>query len=104
MIGGRIDPAFPVILFYKYVAIGDPSSFAERQRQLCSTLALKGRALIATAGINGTLAGPKTAVEQYMAALLDDERFSDIEFKISSGDERTFPKLVLKARPEIVTL
>jgi len=29
---------FPVILFYKYVAISDPESFAASQRALCSAL------------------------------------------------------------------
>lgn len=97
-------PAFPVILFYKYVSIDDPASLAESQRQMCSSLKLKGRVLIASEGVNGTLAGPAPAVDQYMAALRNDPRFADIEFKVSAGDERTFPKLAVKVRPEIVTL
>jgi UPF0176 protein len=96
--------AFPVILFYKYVPIDDPTAFATGQRRLCSALGLKGRVLIAGEGINGTLAGPRTGVDEYIAALRSDSRFADIEIKSSAGDERTFPKLVVKVRPEIVTL
>jgi UPF0176 protein len=99
-----MTPEFPVILFYKYVAIADPAVFTEAQRGLCAALGLKGRVLIAAEGINGTLAGPRAAVEQYVAALRADERFADIEMKMSAGDVRTFPKLVVKVRPEIVTL
>ena len=95
---------YPVILFYKYVPIEAPEAFMESQRALCSTLGLKGRVLIATEGINGTLAGPREAIEAYMAGLKADPRFSDIEFKITPGDASTFPKLVVKVRPEIVTL
>ena len=95
---------FPVILFYKYVPIADPAAFAVAQRELCATLGLKGRVLIAAEGINGTLAGPQAAVERYVRALRADERFADIEVKTSAGDEQTFPKLVVKVRPEIVTL
>jgi UPF0176 protein len=43
-------------------------------------------------------------VEQYVAALRADERFADIEMKTSAGDAQTFPKLMIKVRPEIVTL
>lgn len=96
--------SWPVILFYKYVAIADPTAFAEQQRALCSTLRLKGRILIATEGINGTLAGPADEVNQYISALHVDPRFRDVQMKVSSGDADTFPKLVVKVRPEIVTL
>ncbi|HEX8489814.1 MAG TPA: hypothetical protein VF626_02240, partial [Chthoniobacterales bacterium] len=70
--------AFPVILFYKYVELADPSGFAAAQRELCVELGLKGRVLIAAEGINGTLAGSRCAVERYMEALRQDVRFSDI--------------------------
>ncbi|MGI8480526.1 MAG: rhodanese-related sulfurtransferase [Chthoniobacterales bacterium] len=96
--------AFPVILFYKYVRVANPHAFAKTQRALCSALALKGRILIAIEGINGTLAGPRSAIDQYIATLKNDVRFADIEFKVSGGDAGTFPKLVVKARKEIVTL
>ena len=95
---------YPVILFYKYVALADPEGFAAAQRALCSALGLKGRILIATEGINGTLAGPRAAVDAYVADLRADVRFADIEMKRSAGDAQTFPKLAIKVRPEIVTL
>jgi UPF0176 protein len=95
---------YPVILFYKYVAIADPQTFAGRQRAICESLGLKGRVLIASEGINGTLAGPDRSVADYVAALKADPRFSDIEIKRSAGDAGTFPRLVVKVRPEIVTL
>jgi UPF0176 protein len=95
---------WPVILFYKYVAIADPSAFADEQRQLCASLGLKGRVLIASEGINGTLAGPADAVNRYVSEFHNDLRFADVQMKISTGDADTFPKLVVKVRPEIVTL
>ena len=95
---------FPVILFYKYVAISDPSDFAAAQRTLCSALGLKGRILIAGEGVNGTLAGPAEAIASYVQMLKNDPRFADIAIKISGGNEGTFPRLVIKVRPEIVAL
>lgn len=79
-------------------------AFRDAQRERCAALGLKGRLLIASEGINGTLAGPAPAVETYMGELRADPRFATMEFKISAGDETTFPKLVVKVRPEIVTL
>jgi UPF0176 protein len=96
--------AYPVILFYKYVAIADADTFAAEQRELCSALRLRGRVLIASEGINGTLAGSAADVGRYIASLRADARFADIEIKVSVGDAGTFPKLVVKVRPEIVTL
>ncbi len=99
-----MSAAFPVILFYKYVSISVPADFAAAQRELCAGLGLQGRVLIAAEGINGTLAGPAAAMQKYVAALRADARFADIEIKTSEGDAQTFPKLVVKVRPEIVTL
>ncbi len=96
--------AWPVILFYKYVPIAELERFAGEQRALCVSLGLKGRVLIAAEGINGTLAGAAAAIDQYIVRLHRDPRFTDVTFKLSNGDKRTFPKLVVKRRPEIVTL
>jgi UPF0176 protein len=94
----------PVILFYRYVSIADPAAFAVEQRALCSALGLRGRILIASEGINGTLAGPADRIDRYIAELRADARFADIEFKFSPGDATTFSKLIVKVRREIVTL
>ena len=60
--------------------------------------------LVATEGINATLAGSRASIEQYIAALRNDPRFADVQFKTSAWDKNTFPKLMVKVRPEIVTL
>ncbi len=96
--------SWPVILFYKYVPLADAETFTAEQRALCQSLGLKGRVLIAAEGINGTLAGPAEAIDEYQAALRRDARFADVDFKVSAGDANTFPKLVVKLRREIVTL
>jgi UPF0176 protein len=96
--------SYPVILFYKYVAIDDAEALANRHRALCESLELKGRILIATEGINGTLAGPVERIDRYVNELRSEARFDDIEIKVSSGDAGTFPKLVVRVRREIVAL
>ena len=95
---------YMVLLYYKYVPIANPERFVEDHRLLCQQLGLKGRILVAEEGINGTVAGEVGPIQQYQAALRSDQRFADLEFKISSGDASTFPKLMIKVRKEIVTL
>jgi UPF0176 protein len=95
---------YPVILYYKYVEIPDPAQLADAQRNLCRSLGLKGRILVATEGINGTLAGPVGAIKDYVGTLRNDGRFADVELKVPAGDVDTFPKLSVRVRLEIVAL
>ena len=95
---------YPVLLYYKYVPISNPERFAAEHRALCSDLGLKGRVLVAAEGLNGTVCGRREAIEGYQRALWEDERFADLEFKVSEGRADTFPKLIVRVRPEIVTL
>ncbi len=97
-------PTHTVLLFYKYVSISDPEDVIAWQRELCESLNLKGRILIADEGINGTVAGVTEATQKYIEQTTQDARFSDIEWKTSPADEQVFPRLSIKLRPEIVTL
>ncbi len=98
-----MEQQFEVILYYKYVAINDPAELCKAQRELCMSLGLKGRILIAKEGINGTLEGRKEDVQKYCEALRALPEFSDIVFKRSEGGGKSFPKLIVKVRDEIVT-
>ncbi len=92
-----------IILYYKYVNIPDPKKLVAEQQIICRRLGLKGRILIAEEGINGTLAGPELAIEEYCRDFSANPLFSDVKIKISDGPENSFPKLVIKARKEIVS-
>ncbi len=93
-----------VLLYYKYVRIDDPRSFAGDHRALCRGLGLRGRIIVAEEGINGTVGGTDEAADTYRRALSEDPRFADMPFKLSRGAAGAFPKLSVKVRPEIVTL
>ena len=92
-----------VLLFYKYIKIGDPTNLVKDQRDLCEKLGLKGRILIAKEGINGTLEGTVKNIEAYITEMIKDKRFSDINWKKSIGSGSAFKKLKVKVRNEIVT-
>ncbi len=95
-------PEFQVLLFYKYIKILDPEKLRSDQKSLMEKLNLKGRIIIASEGINGTLEGLTPDTMKYMKELKSDPRFKDLNFKKSPGNGQAFPKLSVKVRPEIV--
>lgn len=96
------DSDYQVLLYYKYIHIDDPVKLMQQQRLLCQKLGLKGRILIASEGLNGTLEGIKEKTEEYCKQLQKNPQFSDIQFKKSIGTGMAFPKLKVKVRDEIV--
>ncbi len=99
-----MEQKYTVLLYYKYVQIENPEEVRDEQRKLCEELGMKGRIIIATEGINGTVEGTIDACEKYMQAMYDSKYFKDIIFKKSPGTGDAFPKLSVKVRPEIVTI
>lgn len=95
---------FEVILFYKYVGIGDPEKLARSQKSLQEKLGLKGRTIIAREGINATLEGRTEHIAEYLRCFLADPRFASTHIKRSPGTGNAFPKTSVKVRPEIVSL
>ncbi len=93
-----------MILFYKYVGIRRPETVQKQQYALCRRFHLRGRIIVATEGINGTLEGTAHAIQRYIMHTKEDARFASIVFKRSSGTGDAFPKLSIKVRDEIVTL
>lgn len=93
-----------VLLFYRFADIEDPSGFVEDHRCLCERLELRGRVLIASEGINGTVSGTVAACEAYMAELSTDPRLTGIEFKAETHEGHAFRALHVRERPEIIRL
>jgi UPF0176 protein len=93
---------YGILLYYKYVEVADPTGLMHVQRMLCERLGLMGRIIVAHEGINGTVEGTAAACQEYMDIMKQDERFADINFKISEGTGVAFPRLSIKVRPEIV--
>lgn len=94
---------FEILLYYKYVQLSDPDSVRDTQRALCEKLSLKGRIIVATEGINGTVEGTKENTQEYINAMHTIKEFAGITYKRSIGTGVAFPKLSVRTRPEIVT-
>lgn len=92
-----------IILYYKFTPITDQEAVRLWQRALCEKLELKGRVLISSHGINGTLGGQLEALKHYVKETKQFASFKDAAFKWSDGAGEDFPKLAVKVRDEIVT-
>lgn len=93
-----------VLLYYKYVPIEDPETFAAEHLEKCKELGLKGRILVGKEGINGTCSGTIEATNAYMDMMRSDKRFADIVFKVDEANGHAFKKMHVRPRKEIVHL
>jgi UPF0176 protein len=92
-----------VILFYKFIEVKDPTKLMNAQKQLCSSLNLRGRILISSHGINGTLGADQKSLDRYIKSNNSNPILNDIQYKWSDGQVDIFPKLSIKVRDEIIT-
>jgi UPF0176 protein len=93
---------YSILLYYCYTHIADPELFREEHHLLCLELNLRGRIIVASEGLNGTVSGLKADCEKYMATVKADPRFASIEFKVEEHDSHAFDKLHVRHKPEIV--
>jgi len=97
-----VSEAYFILLYYCYSKIENPVQFREDQHLLCLELGLMGRIIVAAEGINGTVSGRKKDCEKYMATLIADPRFKNIDFKIEPFQKHAFQKLNVRLKEEIV--
>ncbi|NMM28046.1 MAG: sulfurtransferase [Glaciimonas sp.] len=96
--------SFVNIAGYKFVTFSDSIEKRSEFRALCEKLALKGTILLTPEGINLFLAGRRTEIDQFLAWLRADARFSDFYVKESVSLEQPFTKLLVKLKREIITM
>ena len=112
-----------VAAFYRFVRLGALSRGARGARpsherafsleplrkwleDLAAGLSLKGSILLAEEGINGALCGNREALDAFMAALGEDDRFAGLPVRHSTAapDNPVFGRLKVRIKPEIVSL
>lgn len=96
--------AYRVLLYYKYVPIEDPVTFAQEHLAACKEIGLKGRILVSDEGMNGTCSGTIEQTDAYMSMMKADERFADMVYKIDEAEGHAFKKMHVRPKKEIVYL
>lgn len=95
---------YPVLLYYNFSPIENPDDFLIRHKAFCRDHNLKGRIYISEEGINGTVSGEKKDTEAYKERVRSYPGFENTEFKEDLCEVIPFARLIVKIRPEIVSL
>lgn len=93
-----------VVALYHFAPIDDPHTLREPLFALCETQAIKGTLLLATEGVNGTIAGDRDALEEILLHIRSWPGFAAMEVKYSHADTMPFGRMKVKVKREIVTM
>ena len=93
-----------VTALYKFVTITDPADWKRRIYRVCVDNKIKGTILIASEGINGTIAGPLLGIENILAFLKSLPGLADLDHKESTAEEYPFYRMKVRLKKEIVTI
>ena len=93
-----------VAAFYKFTKIEDPAKLQASIEDCCIENDVRGIVLLASEGINSTIAGSPEGVRNVLQFLRNDARFSDLIWKESTTDQAPFRKLRVRLKKEIVTM
>jgi UPF0176 protein len=99
----QIQPV-TVAAFYKFLHIGNVAERVVALRGECDRLALRGTILLASEGINATIAGDGGAVATLLEILREDPGIGTLDVKLSMAPTNPFQRMKVKERREIITL
>jgi UPF0176 protein len=97
-------PQIVVCALYKFVALNDYQDIKAPLLALMLDQNLRGTLLLASEGINGTVAGSRESVDALLNYLCNDPRLADLSYKESFVDEIPFLRTRVKLKKEIVTM
>jgi len=95
---------FRVTALYKFTPLVADKALQDHLLEACRTHDVMGTLLIASEGINGTIAGPNAGIEAVLNTIRALPGCADIEHKDSSANEQPFLRLKVRLKKEIVTL
>lgn len=92
-----------IATFYKFVSLENLTEKQVSLREFCQANGIKGTIILASEGINGTVAGSRENLEQFLAYLRSELNLTDLELKESYSNALPFERLKVKIKSEIVT-
>jgi UPF0176 protein len=101
-----MNTATPLVVcaLYRFVRLDDYRELRYPLRTEMERLGVHGTLLLAREGINGTVAGPRAAIDALLHWLRRDTRLAGIETRESHADRLPFRHTRVKLKQEIVTL
>ncbi|MDO9610212.1 MAG: rhodanese-related sulfurtransferase [Brevundimonas sp.] len=93
-----------VAALYRFAGIDDVEAVRARLQAVCEDSAVKGTLLVATEGLNGTIAGPESGIEAVLADICAIPGFPDLEVKYAWTGDMPFLRMKVRIKREIVTM
>ncbi|MBN8432406.1 rhodanese-related sulfurtransferase [Microbulbifer salipaludis] len=93
-----------VCALYKFVSLEDYESLRQPLLQTLLDNEVRGTLLLAREGLNGTVAGSRSGIDNLLAYLKSDPRLAELDYKESYTAEMPFLRSKVKLKREIVTM
>ncbi|MFW5331614.1 rhodanese-related sulfurtransferase [Hydrogenophaga sp. ZJX-1] len=97
-------PRYLTAALYKFVDLPDFEALREPLQACCEAHQVKGTLLLASEGINGTIAGLEPGVRAVLAHLRADPRLATLQHKEAWAHKPPFLRMKVRLKKEIVTL
>jgi UPF0176 protein len=93
-----------VAALYRFTHFDDPHTIRGQIAARCEALGVRGTLLLATEGVNGTIAGDPDAIDAILADLRALPGCEDMDTKRSTAAAMPFHRLKVRVKREIVTM
>lgn len=101
-----LEPSEPVTVaaLYRFARFVDCGAMRGPLQRICNQEGIRGTLLLASEGINGTIAGPDAGIDAVLKHIRALPGCSDIEVKLSSAGAMPFHRMKVRIKREIVTM
>ena len=89
---------------YKFTPIEDELVLQETILRRSTDLNLKGTVLISSKGINFSVSGTINNIDKFIFFIHSDNRFADVDVKITYSDYQPFRKMLVRIKKEIISM
>jgi len=93
-----------VAALYHFAMVDDPAALRLQVLPLCEKHGLKGTILLASEGMNGTIAGTPESIDVVIAGLRLLPGFSELDVKYSEASTMPFLRMKVRLKKEIVSM
>ncbi|MCY6379175.1 rhodanese-related sulfurtransferase [Hoeflea prorocentri] len=95
---------FLVAALYHFTPLARYRDLQPQIQTLCEENAVRGTLLLASEGINGTIAGPDAGISTVLGSLRSIPEFNGLEHKESRAAKMPFLRMKVRLKKEIVTM
>ncbi|NNE80353.1 MAG: rhodanese-related sulfurtransferase [Silicimonas sp.] len=95
---------FVVAALYKFTPLASLETVQGTLARIANKNGVKGTLLLASEGINGTIAGTRSGIDAVLSQIKDLPGCADLEWKESTASEMPFIRMKVRLKREIVTM